>query len=61
MSLKALIEDINNKIKLDQNDPEIKRRNEEAYKRLAEWDKESEARIKARTPTQIQLNRTIDI
>lgn len=61
MSLKNLIDLANQNIKLDPNDPEVKRRSEEAYKRVAKFDKECEERLRTRQLTSEQLNRIIDL
>ncbi len=48
------------KAPIDYNDPVIQKRFADARKRMAEFDKEIEQRVRDRIPTQEQLNKVVD-
>lgn len=59
MSIEQLIKI--SKMEVDYNDPAVQKRFAEARKRQNEYDREIEARVKARIPTREALNRVIDL
>ena len=48
------------KAPIDYSDPAIQKRFADVCKRMAEFDKELEQRIRDRIPTQEQLNKVVD-